>query len=556
MGDKEMAINWFLGFLLVLVVLFFINNFKKKRRYKNLISEIRKSWGKKKEDEYFNFEDISRYFRRNNHKKSVFHVISDQTSLDLDINEVFKFIDRTSSKIGQQFLYNKIRTIRDYKGLVEFNSFSKQFQKEESTREETQILLADLNNPEAYALEELINGVQIEKPKILWLIYSLSCSAALLIVLGFIYPAFFIGLIPVFLINLVFHYKNKADIGHYLGSINELSKALVISKKLKKSELIQNYFKDLSFIKEISSIKFSTEFIRFEKKFDSEFYFLMWVISELIKITFNIEYVIFYSFIYSITAKRDSIEKMYLFIGEIDAAISTASLMDDEIQQCTPVFTEQKEVKTNEITHPLIDQCVSNDISLTGKSVLLTGSNMSGKTTFIRSVAINALLAQTLNICFAKEYSAPFFKIYSSIRITDDLLQNTSYYLGEVLAVKNIIEASESDSPCLFVLDELFKGTNTVERISGGKAILSYLNKGNNLVLVSTHDIELTELLESESYELFHFSEKVESNELSFDHKLKRGKLKTRNAIKILELYNYPEEIISEAKKIEQENFR
>ena len=179
-----MAINWCLGFLVVLIVLFLMNNFKKKRRYKNLISEIRKSWGKKKEDEYFNFEDISRYFRRNKHKENSFHIVSDQTSLDLDLDEVFKFIDRTSSKIGQQFLYNKIRVIKDGKELSEFHSLSEKFQKDKEIREESQILLTGLNNPEAYALEELINGVQIEKPKILWLVYLLSCSAALLIILG------------------------------------------------------------------------------------------------------------------------------------------------------------------------------------------------------------------------------------------------------------------------------------------------------------------------------------------------------------------------------------
>ena len=100
-----------------------------------------------------------------------------------------------------------------------------------------------------------------------------------------------------------------------------------------------------------------------------------------------------------------------------------------------------------------------------------------------------------------------------------------------------------------------FKGTNTIERVSGGKAILSYLNKENNIVLVSTHDIELTDILSQEKFELFHFTEQIENNGLTFDHKLKEGKLKTRNAIKILELYNYPSEIIKDARRTEKITF-
>ena len=187
--------------------------------------------------------------------------------------------------------------------------------------------------------------------------------------------------------------------------------------------------------------------------------------------------------------------------------------------------------------------------------MLLTGSNMSGKTTFIRTMAINSILAQSLNICFAETYTAPYLKIYSSIRITDDLLEDTSYYLEEVLSIKKLLEASKSNDPCLFVLDEIFKGTNTIERISGGKAILSFLNKKNHTVLVSTHDIELTSLLEVENYELYHFSEQIEGDALIFDYKLKNGKLKTRNAIKILELFNYPDEIITDARKTESDGF-
>lgn len=164
-------------------------------------------------------------------------------------------------------------------------------------------------------------------------------------------------------------------------------------------------------------------------------------------------------------------------------------------------------------------------------------------------------MAQTLNIYFTKEYSAPFFKVYSSIRITDNLLEDTSYYLKEVLTIKELIEASKDKSPYLFVLDEIIKGTNTIERISGGKAILSFINKENHIVLVSTHDIELTELLEKHNFDLYHFNESFDNEKLYFEHKLKPGKLKTRNAIKILELYEYPDEIIYDVRDTAQNNF-
>ena len=268
-----------------------------------------------------------------------------------------------------------------------------------------------------------------------------------------------------------------------------------------------------------------------------------------------IEYIVFFSFVDSISKEKESIDKLFQFIGEIDSAISVASLKSDKLENCEPKFTSKKHIYTKEIIHPLIENCIANDITLSEKSLLLTGSNMSGKTTFIRTIAINSILAQTINVCFAKEYSAPFMKIYSSIRITDDLLEDTSYYLKEVLTIKELIEASNDKNPCLFVLDEIFKGTNTIERVSGGKAILSFLNKKNHIVLVSTHDIELTDLLMKKNYELFHFSELIKNEELIFDHKLKEGKLKTRNAIKILELYKYPAEIITDARKTEQNNF-
>ena len=131
-------------------------------------------------------------------------------------------------------------------------------------------------------------------------------------------------------------------------------------------------------------------------------------------------------------------------------------------------------------------------------------------------------------------------------------MNDKSYYFEEVLTIKEMIEMSGDGKPNLFLLDEIYKGTNTIERISAGKAVLSFLTHADNIVFVSTHDIELAELLKDE-YELYHFSEKVDQKTVDFDYKLKDGKLKNRNAIRILQINDYPEQIIQEAIALSKE---
>ena len=195
---------------------------------------------------------------------------------------------------------------------------------------------------------------------------------------------------------------------------------------------------------------------------------------------------------------------------------------------------------------------VHNTLTLDGTGLLLTGSNMSGKTTFIRTVMLNALLGETLCTCFAERFTAPYMRLHSSIRISDDITEGTSYYLQEVLTVKRLLEDADRPAACLFVLDELFKGTNTTERIAAGKAVLARLNRGPHIVLAATHDIELAELLRGDGYELHHFREEVADGRLVFDYCLHTGPLTTRNAIRILELYDYPPELIAEAYDTQQ----
>ena len=136
--------NWILGITSVLVLIFLVNNYYRKKRFKNLKVNLLKNWGKQKENEYFNFYIIKQYFENNFRKDQSYHQISERTSVDLDIDELFKFIDRTSSKIGQQYLYFKIRTIETIEKLKKFDLLSNLFLNNEKLRVNSQLILSKL----------------------------------------------------------------------------------------------------------------------------------------------------------------------------------------------------------------------------------------------------------------------------------------------------------------------------------------------------------------------------------------------------------------------------
>lgn len=541
------------GLGIILVLIFMVTSYTKKKKLSNLRNEFIDNWGKPKSEKYFRFGLIRKYFDKDESKKNAFHIISEREVVDLDIEDLFTYIDRTGSKVGQQYLYHKLRVIGDREKLLRFDLLSREFDSNSSLRLDCQLQLSKINSNQSFDLESLIDGSHPKRPANIWVAYLLAICALLVLVISLFKPIFILGVLPVLIINWVTHYKNKLNVDLYVNGVVQLRKAMKVAHVLSSFDEIKIHFKEFDFFERINSFSGKIRFIGFEKDLGNEMSGVGWTAMELLKMFFNLEYIVFYNFIDSIEKERDSIDKLFCFIGEVDAAISIASLRAGNLSICKPEFVDSKRFSFEEMVHPLLEKCVSNSLNLADKSMLLTGSNMSGKTSFIRMVAINSLLAQTLNFCFAKSYSAPFIKLYSSIRITDNLLDDTSYYLEEVNTIKLLIEASISKELCLFVLDEIFKGTNTIERVSGGKAILSFLNTNNNFVFVSTHDIELTNLLEEDNYELYHFTEKVADNNLAFDHKLKNGPLTTRNAIKILELHDYPNEIIDEARKVEKE---
>ena len=121
-----------------------------------------------------------------------------------------------------------------------------------------------------------------------------------------------------------------------------------------------------------------------------------------------------------------------------------------------------------------------------------------------------------------------------------------SYYLAEVEAVRGLIRAKRPDAQHLFLLDEIFRGTNTAERVAGAYAVLAYLNRGRDLVVVATHDVELLHLL-GDGYTPVHFREQISDGELTFDYRIHSGPSSTRNAIALLSLMEFPEAVVRDA---------
>lgn len=474
----------------------------------------------------FDFERIALFFLYTN-KTDAYQVISDRTLQDLDFEELFMYLDRTCSKIGQQYLYSTLRTIpRNKNRSMLFEKIIKYLNENPKIKDSAVLELSKLNKPGAYFLQSLIYGTNIVKPSWFWMIPLFSALSFTTLILSFVFPVYIFIFFPVLISNFIFHYWNKKNILTYSNSIPQLLILNQITNKLIHSGVIFNNIdqikKSNDAIREISR---SAIFYRAEEKLSSEMGQAGDFLLDLIKATFLLEPILLFKIIEKLELKKTEISKVFIAVAQVDVALSISSFREALPYYALPDITEEKKsFYANEIYHPLTLNPVANNIDLSdGKSVLISGSNMSGKTTFIRTIGINTILSQTINTACAKQLITPKLKVYSAVRITDNLLDDTSYYYEEVKTIKEMIQESQSENQNLFLLDELFKGTNTVERISSGKAILSYLNCKDNFVFVSTHDIELTDLL-SKNYNYFHFTDIIENDVLTFDYRLREGK--------------------------------
>jgi hypothetical protein len=236
-------------------------------------------------------------------------------------------------------------------------------------------------------------------------------------------------------------------------------------------------------------------------------------------------------------ANKSLVSNWFNTIAQLEVAGSFATLAFNNDNWCFPeIADEHFTLSGKEIGHPLIlkQQSVTNNFSINGISRidLITGSNMAGKSTFLRSLGVNMILAYAGSCVCAKKFNVSVAELMSSMRIEDNLAENTSTFYAELKKIKSIIDTINQNKKTFILLDEILRGTNSLDRHTGSKALIQQLIKKHAVAVIATHDIELSKLENDfpESIKNYHFDVQVNNEQLFFDYKLKEGICQSMNA--------------------------
>ena len=223
-------------------------------------------------------------------------------------------------------------------------------------------------------------------------------------------------------------------------------------------------------------------------------------------------------------------------LSEADALISMANYRFNHPAYCLPVICQDRLLDTEEIGHPLLksERKVTNDFSIRSlhQIAIVTGANMAGKSTFLRTIGVNLILAQSGNVVCSRYFAFQPMTLFTSMRTTDSLSKDTSYFHAELLRLQQLVNIAQQEDKVFIILDEMLKGTNSVDKLNGSlaflKRILSYPISG----LVATHDLALGELADDFPEHFFNVCFEIvhSGSQITYDYKLHPGISSNMNA--------------------------
>ncbi len=500
------------------------------------------NWGKISDKEYAagKYESIQKYYESIREDNDV----DDITWNDLDMDDIYMLLDSTQSSMGEEMLYACLRKpLFSAEEIYYRDKIIDYFMKNEDDRITVQSKFRIIGSNRNVSFYEFFSRLKNVKKESNLYHYIIDIAWILGIALLFVNTA---TAVTIFVVNvavsIILYYKRKSQIESYYSILNYVLKMLYCAKKLSdinipviKKELddIKNIYGKLSSFRRMSGVVLNPNGGS-----------LLDIVLDYARMLTHIDLIKFNNMLGTITKRHDELLKLHNIIGFLDVMIAVGSYreMCGGNGWCVPDITAgEASVEVRDIYHPVLDKPVYNSISSKG-GILITGSNASGKSTFLKSVAINAILAQTIATVNASFYRAACFRIMTSMALKDNLVNNQSYFIVEIMSLRRILKAV-GKTPVLCCIDEVLRGTNTVERIAASSEILKKLNDEGVICFAATHDIELARIL-GRHYTNYHFQEKIEDDEIIFDYTLYEGCSVTKNAIKLLGLLEYEKEVV------------
>lgn len=564
------------GILLGLLLLVCIFGWREKKRLReNCQKRLQKEYGQQAaKTDLLRMEAVPAYHRAHDDGKG----IDDITWNDLGMDQIFAMMNHTYSASGEEYLYHTLRTpvSREEELLVREQEI-RYFMEHEDKRRSLQMIFLRMGKKDRYSLYDYLEFLReaYGERKVGPAVWMPLCLIVLSVILLFVRTgAGLLMLAGVVAYNIFRYFSQKGKLRPYLSALRYLVRLISAGKAAGQVDL-EVCRAQTAEIREITKT-----FLPFIKK--ARFVFAsesgsgnpLEILRDYINMVFHFDLIQLNAMLAMAEYREGEIDRLNTALGYLETMIAVGSFrtyLSQHEGYCIPEFLSG-EIKTGHISgngikpdgvrqavldgyHPMLKEPVKNGYELYGP-MLITGSNASGKSTFLKTMALNQLFAQTIHTACAKRFQTRFYRIFSSMALTDDLNGGDSYFMVEIKAMKRIIEGSAKEGePVLCFIDEVLRGTNTVERIAASAQILKSLAAKQVVCVAATHDIELTMLLE-QWYENYHFTETVDGQDITFNYRLLKGRADSRNAIRLLQLMGYDSGLVEDAETMAQEFIR
>jgi hypothetical protein len=506
------------------------------------LKRLRESWGKEAEKDAW----LASWFFDLTRGKGGAEVVDDKTWSDLELDKVFTSVDSTTTRVGSQYLYRKFRTLVADRAQLEAEYSTCCALREDATlREQIQMILLGLQNDSDALICDRLFGREPDKVRYVPLIFLASATSIVFLILTllnhsllwmFIVVVCFNFLLLMFLSSQTHDsYVTTQRTGRMVSVASRLARLGPHPRIPALGKLAEVFHRD-------PALKHAFKW-NLAASGDSLATSLLFYLN----LVFLVDLVLAVVMEKRLHALRAPLREVFELLGSLDASIAIASWMERLPAHCKPVITSEQSIHLIDAYHPLIAKPVLNSVQLDGRSALVVGTNMAGKTTFIKMVGANIVLGRTVGVCFASSAVIPDAPVMAAIRTEHSIQSGKSHFFAEIERILSFVQIAEAQRRGVFLIDEPFRGTNTVERIAIAKAVLAGIGE-HAQALVTTHDVELQRLL-GERFVMFHFTEDPDLAEV-FDYRLRPGASSSRNAIRLLEKIGFPQSVVEEARRL------